>query len=113
MLFRSLHCNCFAYLHGHQFGGINPSILKALGYSNLIFALNTPFNAEVLDNGKFGVLYEKNSDDLAAKMRALEGDTPRAEDFRRRAPDRIRERFTWERITDEYEELFRKIVGKR
>jgi glycosyltransferase involved in cell wall biosynthesis len=109
---KELHCNCFGYIHGHQFGGINPSLLKALGYGNLIFALNTPFNAEVLDNGKHGILYEKNSDDLAARIKALEADLPGAEDFRRRAPDRIRERFTWEQITDQYEALFNKLVKR-
>lgn len=110
---KELHCHCFAYLHGHQFGGINPSLLKALGYGNLIFALNTPFNAEVLDHGRCGVLYEKNADDLAARLAALEADPERAEAFRRQAPGRIRERFTWEQITDEYEALFRRIVAER
>ena len=109
---QELHCNCFAYVHGHQFGGINPSLLKALGYGNLILALNTPFNAEVLESGKYGVLYEKRVEDLAAKMAALEADLPRVGDFRKRAPERIRERFTWERITDEYEELFKGLVKR-
>ncbi len=58
---QELHCNCYAYVHGHQFGGINPSLLKALGCGNMILALNTPFNAEVLDNGRFGILFERDA----------------------------------------------------
>jgi glycosyltransferase involved in cell wall biosynthesis len=107
---KELHCNSYAYIHGHQFGGINPSLLKALGYGNLIFALNTPFNREVLDDGRYGILYEKDSDDLAKKIKNMEADEPLAEAFRNRAPERIRERFTWERITDEYEALFQKLL---
>lgn len=110
---KELHCNCYAYIHGHQFGGINPSLLKALGFGNAILALNTPFNAEVLDNGKYGVLYDKNVEDLAAKIAALDADEARAADFRRRAPDRIRERFTWDQITDQYEALFNRVVAAR
>ena len=109
---RELHCNCYAYTHGHQFGGINPSILKALGYGNLILALNTPFNAEVLDNGRCGLLYDKNVASLTAVMQAIEADDAKAEEFRQRAPDRIRERFTWEQITDQYEEMFTKLVTR-
>lgn len=108
---KELHCNCYAYIHGHQFGGINPSLLKALGFGNAILALNTPFNAEVLDNGKYGILYDKNVPDLAAKLAAIDSDEARAADFRRRAPDRIRERFTWEQITDQYEALFNRVLA--
>jgi glycosyltransferase involved in cell wall biosynthesis len=107
---KELHCNCFAYVHGHQFGGINPSILKALGFGNLVLALNTPFNAEVLDNGKYGLLYEKNAESLASKIHFAESHPEQVRQFRALAPGRIRERFTWEQITDQYEELFGKIT---
>jgi len=103
---QELHCQCFAYVHGHQFGGINPSLLKALGCGNAILALNTPFNSEVLDKGRYGLLFERNAESLAEKMKQLESDAAMAEGFRARARDRIRERFTWELITDQYEELF-------
>jgi len=103
---KELHCNCFAYVHGHQFGGINPSLLKALGYGNAILALNTPFNAEVLDNGRYGILFEKNPDDLVRKIADMESTPAMVENFRLKAPDRIRERFTWEQITKQYEDLF-------
>lgn len=108
---QELHCNCFAYVHGHQFGGINPSILKALGYGNLVLALNTPFNAEVLENGKYGLLYDKNVASLVEKIQWAESQPERTQHFRTLAPQRIRERFTWEQITDQYEVLFRKIAG--
>jgi glycosyltransferase involved in cell wall biosynthesis len=106
--FRELVCNSLVYLHGHQYGGINPSLLKALGCGCMILALNTPFNVEVLEGEKYGLLFDKTSDALAAKIRELETDMSRTEEFRKRAPERIKERFSWERITDEYEALFRK-----
>lgn len=110
---RELHCNCFAYVHGHQFGGINPAILKALGYGNLVIALNTPFNAEVLDNGRVGLLYDKTVDDLVRQMQFAETHADQVEECRSLAPERIRERFTWERITDQYEALFRAVTGAK
>lgn len=111
---KELHCNCFAYIHGHQFGGINPSILKALGFGNLVLALNTPFNAEVLQDGKYGLLYDKNVESLAAGIQWAEQNPAEVSEFRRLAPERILERFTWEHITDQYEDLFEKTIrGKQ
>lgn len=108
---KELHCHCFAYLHGHQFGGINPSLLKALGYGNLICALNTPFNAEVLDRGTYGILFERNPESLCGILQRIETNTEEAENFRRNAPNQIRKRFTWDHITDQYELLFESVIS--
>ena len=113
---KELHCNAYAYVHGHQFGGTNPALLKALGYGNCILALDTPFNREVLDaqhdgTARYGILYQKDPEDLAEKMRDILAHPQKQADFARRAPDRIRERYTWEHITDQYEQLFRRMTS--
>lgn len=109
---KELHHHCFAYIHGHQFGGINPSILKALGFSNCILALNTPFNHEVLEGGKYGVLFDKNPDSLKEKIEELEANIDKVEDFRHRAPEQIRNRFNWDHIADQYIEVFEELQSK-
>lgn len=108
---KELHCNAYAYLHGHSLGGTNPSLLKALGYSNCILALNTPFNREVLDG--YGIMFEHDVDDLVRQLQAIENDPAMAEEYRRHAPERIRQAYTWEKITDQYEEFFRTLVERR
>jgi glycosyltransferase involved in cell wall biosynthesis len=109
---RELHSHCFAYVHGHEFGGINPALLKALGFGNCVLALETPFNSEVLDDGACGVLFEKSAASLAEEIHRLESDPERVERLRVAARRRIRERFSWDRIVDEYEGLFEQIVGQ-
>ena len=52
---KELHCNAYAYLHGHSMGGTNPALLKALGYGNCVIALRTPFNTEVLED--YGIFF--------------------------------------------------------
>ena len=101
---KELHCNAYAYVHGHSLGGTNPSLLTALGSGNCVLALNTPFNAEVLQD--YGILFESNPLDLAAKLQHIEDHPDVAARYRTRAPLRIREAYTWEKITDQYEELF-------
>jgi glycosyltransferase involved in cell wall biosynthesis len=106
---KELHCNSYAYVHGHMLGGTNPALLKALGYGNTVLALNTPFNQEVVQD--YGILFDKNVDDLKAKMQYIEDHPEVAIEYRRRAPDRIREAYTWEHITDQYEELFLELAA--
>lgn len=55
----ALYHNCFAYYHGHEYGGTNPAMLKALGYGCAILALDTRFNQEMLQQGKYGWYFEK------------------------------------------------------
>ncbi len=106
---KELHCNAYAYVHGHEFGGTNPALLKALGFGNCILALNTPFNREVLAGG-YGILFDKNPDDLRHKMQAIVDEPERQAAMAQRASDRIHEAYTWEHITDQYEALFEQMV---
>jgi len=105
-----LHCNAFAYIHGHQYGGINPALLKALGCGNLVLANNTPFNSEVLARGEFGIIFEKNPDSIAEKIILVEKNTVLREQLRMKARQRIMSTFTWDKITSQYIELFENIV---
>ena len=102
---KELHCNAYAYVHGHEFGGTNPALLKALGFGNCVLALDTPFNREVLDGG-YGILYHKDVEDLRRHLQAIVDDPGRQAAMAKRASDRIGEAYTWERITDQYEALF-------
>ena len=106
---RELHCNCYAYVHGHMMGGTNPALVKAMGFGNMVIALNTLFNQEVVQN--YGILFEKNVDDLQQKLQYIEDNPSIAAEYRRRAPDRIREAYTWDHITDQYEELFLQLAA--
>jgi glycosyltransferase involved in cell wall biosynthesis len=106
---KELHCNAYAYLHGHSMGGTNPSLLKALGCGNCVVALRTPFNQEVMTD--HGVFFERDTEELARKLQDLENQPDIVADYRRRAPARIREAYTWERITDQYEELFLQLAA--
>ncbi len=106
---KELHCNAYGYIHGHSMGGTNPALLKALGYGNCILALRTPFNSEVL--GDYGAFFDHDVRDLAEKITQIEDHPEVAAEFRRRAPDRIRQAYTWEKITDQYEELFQQLAA--
>ncbi len=106
---KELHCNCFAYLHGHSVGGTNPSLLKAMGYGNCIVAFDSVFNREVLADG--GLFFPKDSSVLAEQLRRIESDGALVSDLRRRGPLRIEKEYTWEKVSDQYDQLFREVAS--
>jgi glycosyltransferase involved in cell wall biosynthesis len=106
---KELHCNAYAYVHGHSLGGTNPSLLTALACRNCVLALNTPFNREVLQD--YGILFARDATDLARKLQQIEDHPEQAAKYRIRAQNRIREAYTWEKITDQYEELLLQLAN--
>ncbi|NNE74713.1 MAG: glycosyltransferase, partial [Acidimicrobiales bacterium] len=52
--FGAILANAAVYFHGHSVGGINPSLIEAMGVGAHICALDTPFNREALgDAGRY------------------------------------------------------------
>jgi len=105
-----LYHNCYAYIHGHEFGGTNPTMLKALAYGCAILALDTVFTREMLLNGKFGVFFNKEKDSLMSLIGSIEKNPSTLVNFRKHARERIIENYTWEKVTKQYIELFNKIL---
>jgi glycosyltransferase involved in cell wall biosynthesis len=100
--YHELGSHCFAYIHATTVGGTHPALIEAMGRGALVLYRNTPENAEVA--GDAGIPFE--SDELAEKLRAViamsEADR---EALRRKAMDRVRERYSWDAVTDAYERL--------
>ncbi len=106
---KELHCNCYGYIHGHSVGGTNPALLKALGYGNFVLALNTSFNREVV--GQHGVLFENDPADLADKLGYFEEHPDEVARYRKRAPQRIIDEYSWDHVTDQYEDYFARLAS--
>src|SRR5260370_8965345 len=79
-----------------------------MGYGNCILAHANTFNEEVLEG--HGLLFH-DADDLAEKIQLVESRPELAESYRLRAPERIRAVYNWDRITDQYEELFYQLAA--
>lgn len=105
-----LYHNCYAYFHGHEFGGTNPTMLKALAYGCAIIALDTRFNREMLENGEYGLFFSKDEKELTALIHHIEQNEAFAEQLRQKSRKRIEENYTWEKITNQYVELFEKVA---
>ncbi len=109
-LLRELYCNCYAYIHGHEFGGTNPSLLTALGYGCCVLALDTPFAREVLADDAHGIYFSKDGGSFARSVRLVEENQTMVNTMRESARSRILDKYTWEGITAQYESLFTRMI---
>jgi exopolysaccharide biosynthesis WecB/TagA/CpsF family protein len=105
-----LYLHSYAYLHGHEFGGTNPTLLAGLGCGCAVLALDTVFSREVLDDGEFGLFFRKEEGNLKRLLEDGERFPQRLETFRKKARQRIRDRYDWEEITGQYRRLFETLL---
>ncbi|MCW3088216.1 MAG: hypothetical protein JWQ78_1602 [Sediminibacterium sp.] len=106
-----LYHHCFAYLHGHEFGGTNPTMLKAMAYGCGILALDTRFNREMLADGRFGLFFDKNPAALAKLMQQVEQQDGLLGNLRSIARDGLTAKYNWDHITDAYIALINELIA--
>lgn len=100
--YRELGSHCFAYIHATEVGGTHPALIEAMGRGALVLYRDTPENAEVARGA--GIPF--TPDNLAEKIRlALSMSEPDRQTLRQKALDRVRERYSWDAVTDAYEKL--------
>lgn len=104
-LLKKIRENAYGYLHGHEVGGTNPSLLEALATTNLNILLDVGFNREVAQGG--AVYFTKENKNLANLIEVLDKkDNSFIESLGEKAKIRIKENYTWDKIIDDYENLF-------
>jgi len=105
-----LWCNCYAYIHGHQVGGTNPSLLQAMGAGCCVLAHDVNFNREVV--GDSGFYWQPTVDSLTRCLRdVLRCPEERLDLLRERARETVRARYDWERVTADHETVFGHVCG--
>ena len=103
-LLKKIREEAFAYIHGHEVGGTNPSLLEALASTKVNLLLGVGFNREV---GEEAALYwEKEENGLQELIEFVEEQFYKNKSIRLNSKMRISNYFTWDFICSEYEGLF-------
>ncbi len=87
-------------------------MLHALAYGCAIMALDTVFTREMLADGKYGLFFTKEENNLKSLIEQIENNTEQIEHLKNVSRNRIIENYTWEKITDQYIDLFHKLIKK-
>jgi glycosyltransferase involved in cell wall biosynthesis len=106
----ALYQSCFAYIHGHEVGGTNPSLVRAMGAGSLVLANGVSYNREVLADA--GLYWSPKSGDLPLLIRQAENDGVTAARLRSAAQARAAAHYDWERIADGYADYFNTLAGR-
>lgn len=100
-----IRSEAYGYIHGHEVGGTNPSLLEAMATTSLNLLLDVEFNIEV---GKRTALYfNKESGDLSKLLERA--DSMRIDEIKgmeAEAKKRIQDAYSWDLIIQDYEECF-------
>ncbi len=107
-----LYHNCFVYIHGHEFGGTNPTMLKAMACGCAISALSTPFNKEMLSEGKYGLFFDKCPDSVSNLILRIESDNNQITHLRNVSRNGLTEKYNWDHITEAYMKIMDKLLKK-
>lgn len=104
-LLKKIRENAFAYLHGHEVGGTNPSLLESLGSTNLNLLLDVGFNKEVAkDSAKY---WTKEPGNLANLINFCDNmEEKEINSFSIKSKRRIKELYTWKYISSKYLNIF-------
>lgn len=102
-LLKYLRNQCRAYIHGHEVGGTNPSLLEALAQTNENLVLGVDFNQKVALNG--ARYWTKEQGNLSRLLDRIDGQEEAVE-LGQIAKEHMRNAYTWEKIVRDYEELF-------
>jgi len=104
-LLRKIRENAYGYFHGHEVGGTNPSLLEALGSTDLNLLLDVGFNWEVAQDT--AIYWSKEDGNLARLIdQADEFTAEKIQAMGKKAKTRIKDEYSWEHIANEYEKLF-------
>jgi glycosyltransferase involved in cell wall biosynthesis len=90
------------YIHGHQVGGTNPSLVEALGAYNPVLAHNNKYNSWVAGSESE---YFNDVDDCDEKLTKLFSNEEKLFDMEQYSKKRHTESFTWNDILVKYEDL--------
>lgn len=110
-LLRKIRENAFAYLHGHEVGGTNPSLIEALASTKVNLLYDVGFNRECAESS--ALYWGKEEGELADLIAQVEQlDEATREKMDKESTKRVVEVYNWEKIAGSYEKRWRK-AGKK
>jgi glycosyltransferase involved in cell wall biosynthesis len=105
--YKELGSHCFAYIHATEVGGTHPALIEAMGRGALTLYLDTPENAEVA--GGAGIPFTHENLPEVIELTSIMA-SPEREMWKLRAIKRVEERYSWDAVTDSYEDLLLRLA---
>jgi glycosyltransferase involved in cell wall biosynthesis len=109
--YRTLQRRALLYIQATEVGGTHPALIEAMASGGAVLAHDTPENREV-GGDAVGYFSLRPAESLSGTIHEWLSNPLKREDFRAHARKRAEERYSWGRVTDQYERLFEAIYGR-
>ncbi|MEI6207085.1 MAG: DUF1972 domain-containing protein [Desulfuromonadales bacterium] len=109
-ILNSLRRFCRLYIHGHQVGGTNPSLLEAMSAGNAILAHDNPFNRWVAGDS---AVYFKDQSECSTALDSLIDNSEKLQKLGSNALKICKEKFVSEKVMSAYNDLLCAWLAKK
>ncbi|MGI8824477.1 MAG: DUF1972 domain-containing protein [Chloroflexota bacterium] len=110
--YRELMHNAYATVLCSEVGGTHPVLVEAMSAGNCVVVNDTPANLEVVGDAGMPYSGTRGADGLYDVLRSLVEQPNIVDEYRWRACARASQCYSWEAVTDRYEDLFRRLLGQ-
>ncbi|MEJ7786689.1 MAG: glycosyltransferase, partial [Solirubrobacteraceae bacterium] len=107
-----LQRNAYAFCAPTEVGGTHPVILEALAAGNCVIVNDHAPNVETVGDAGLTFSGKEGVPALTAQLERILAEPDLVQEYRDRACERAK-RYSWDAVTDEYEELLRHAVEMR
>jgi glycosyltransferase involved in cell wall biosynthesis len=105
--YRTLQRNALIYIQATEVGGTHPALIEAMASGGVVLSHDTPENREVGGDAT-GYFTLRPEETLSGTLREWLSRPELREQYRAKARKRAGEQYSWERVTDAYEQLLAK-----
>lgn len=110
--YKEFQSNAYFYVQATEVGGTHPALLEGMGFGNCVLANDVPEHREVVQDA--GVYFQtKPQNNIHEQMQRLLDRPDLVDQYRARACERIRQEYSWEKIVNDYEQLFFQMTKKK
>lgn len=110
--YRELSSHAYLFVETSAVGGTHPALLEAMAFGNCVIVNDTPQNLEVMGGADLAYDGSLGAPSLRQQLERLISNPALVEDYQRRALERVRKHYSWDRVTDQYESLFYRLLGR-
>lgn len=108
--YQELGSNAYLFVESSGVGGTHPALVEAMAFGNCVVVHDTPENLETISDSGFYYEGKIGSKSLGLKLEYLISEPNLVNEFRKKAMRRANTCYSWESVTDAYEQLFQHIV---
>ena len=109
--YNELSSHAYAFLETSSVGGTHPALVESMAFGNCVVVNNTPENMETIADCGLSYQGSAGADGLKQVLEELIANPDLVEAKRIDAKERARSIYSWEKVTDEYEELFSRLLS--